>query len=272
MDWIITGASRGIGRALVTALGQRAGDRLFVLARDGAALTSLAAALPGVDVVPQPVDLTNLPAARAAGASLAAHVRPGATLVHNAGVWPTRRALVAGLEAAFVLNCLAPLHLQAPLVAADRLARVLFVSAGLLVKGRCDAARTPTGRDFSMIRTYCTTKLAGAVAARDFARAHPTIDVAVLHPGVVDTDLGAMRGPLGWLMRRVKRGWERPERCAERMLRVLAVPRWQAQPGLAPWIFEEAMAPWPPEVDRAEAAVRDALARLQAPGLSPAAT
>lgn len=36
MDWIVTGASRGIGRALALALGAKAteGDRLFVLARD----------------------------------------------------------------------------------------------------------------------------------------------------------------------------------------------------------------------------------------------
>jgi short-subunit dehydrogenase len=122
MDWIITGASRGIGRALAVALAARATarDRFFVLARDRAALDALAASLVGVTVVPYAVDLGRRDATLAAGHWLAEHVRPGATIVHNAGVWPTRRTLVEGWEAAFVVNGLAPLRLQALLVGGAR--------------------------------------------------------------------------------------------------------------------------------------------------------
>ncbi len=264
MDWIVTGASRGIGRALVLSLGRRAaeGDRLFVLARDAERLRELAAQVQGpCQIVVLTADLSRTTEARSAGEQLAARVRPGATLVHNAGLWPSRLELVDGAERAFATNCLCPLALQAPLLAAGVLARVLVVSAGLLIKGRFSAEKTPAGDDFSAIRTYCSTKLAGAAAMRDAARRHPDVDFAVVHPGVVHTDLGARTGPLGWLLRLVKRGWESPETCAERLVRLLDLPRWEKAPGEAPWFLEERELPWPAEVDRDARAVRAAVGR-----------
>lgn len=272
MDWIVTGASRGIGHALVRHLAAEAatGDRLFVLARDVARLDALVEQVRGPAVVRvRPVDLSRVDEARRAGERLAAEVSPAATLVHNAGIWPTRRVIVDGLEEAFVTNCLGPLALQAPLLEARRLARVLVVSAGLLVKGRFDAERTPTGKDFSIFRTYATTKLAGAAAMRDEARRWPDVDVAIVHPGVVNTDLGAVRGPLGWWMARVKRRWEAPEVCAARLGRILARPRWQRAPGEAPWFFEETEAAWPSEVDRDRAAVAASVARYLTSPIEP---
>ena len=91
---------------------------------------------------------------------------------------------------------------------------------------RFDAERTPRGLDFSSLRTYANTKLCFAVAMRDVAAQHPEVDVVVMHPGVVRTDLGARPGLLGWLLDRIKRGWESPETCAERLARVLSKERW----------------------------------------------
>ena len=258
MDWIVTGASRGIGRALVRALAAKAtaGDRIFVLARDATRLGELARELAGAcELVVHAADLSRVPE------RLAAEVRAGAILVHVAGVWPSRCTLVDGVEQAFATNCLCPLAIQTPLLAARRLARVLVVSAGLLVKGRFHEHDTPVGRDFSGIRTYCSTKLAGAAAMRDEARWHTEVDFAVVHPGVVNTDLGARGGLLGWLLARVKRRWEPPETCAARLVRLLERPRWEARPGEAPWLVEEAEQPWPPVVDRDERAVLAAVAR-----------
>lgn len=277
MDRILTGASRGIGRALAVALARRAapGDRLFLLARDSARLEALAAEVTPIlsastgaqarsDAIPIAVDLASLGDARAVGEQLAAAVRPGALLVHNAGLWPSRRELLGGVERAFALNCLAGVALQAPLLRAGTLSRVLVVSAGLLVKGRFDPARTPTGEDFSAFRTYCTTKLAGAIAMRDAARREADVEFAVVHPGVVATDLGARRGLLGAILRLVKRRWEAPDVCAERLARFIERPRWVETPGQARWVFEDRPGPWPPEVDRDERAVLDALPRLLA--------
>jgi NAD(P)-dependent dehydrogenase (short-subunit alcohol dehydrogenase family) len=265
VDWIVTGASRGIGRALVRAMAAAAtqGDRIFALARDAERLGSLATSADRrCPIITLAGDLSQVVSARELGRKLAEQVEPGATLIHNAGHWPSERRLVDGLEAAFVTNCLGPLVLQAPLLQTERLDRVLVVSAGLLVKGRFDASRTPTGDDFSVFRTYCTTKLAGAVAMRDVARRYPAIDFAIVHPGVVNTDLGARRGLLGWILELVKRKWESPDTCAARLMRLLQLPRWQRVQGEAPWYFEESQQPWPPEVDRDREAVLAAVSRL----------
>ncbi|WP_224371140.1 SDR family NAD(P)-dependent oxidoreductase [Hyalangium versicolor] len=267
-DLILTGASRGIGHALALALAEQRGDRLVLVARDQARLEALVTAVEqkGGRAIAVPGDLSSLSEARALGQRLAEVVSPGSTLVHNAGLWPAKRVLTAeGFEAAFVINHLAPLVMQRPLLEAQRLRRIMAVNAGLIIKGRFDAVRTPTGEDFSGIRTYCTTKLCFAVAMRDIAAAWPALDVVVLHPGVVRTDLGARTGPLGWLLSLVKRGWEAPEVCASRLARILARERWSPS-GEARWLIEETEQPWPAvaEDEATRRAIRETTARLLA--------
>lgn len=263
-DVIVTGASRGIGAALTRSLAAP-GARLFLTARAGAALDAAAADVRARGAVAEvlPADLSSLDEARRLGADLAARVEPGATLVHNAGCWPTARALADGLEVSFVVNHLAGLLLQASLLEAHRLARIMVVSAGLIGKGSFDPARTPTGADFSRFRTYCTTKLCFAIASREVASHHPEVDVVVLHPGVVNTDLGATQGLLGWLLTRVKRRWEAPETCAARLTRVLGEPRW-SPPGEATWRVLDQPASWPAAANdpATRAAVRASAAAL----------
>ena len=245
-DLILTGASRGIGFALARAAASSP-SRLVLTARDVDRLEALEAEIRerGGSARSIPGDLGTRASAGELGHRLTEVALPGSTLVHNAAIWPSRRVLNdEGFESAFAVNFLGPLALQAPLVQAGRLARILVVSAGLIFRGRFDPERTPTGEDFSGIRTYCTTKLCFAVAMRDFARRHPEVDVLVLHPGVVRTDLGAREGALGWLLSVVKRRWEDPEDCAARLARFLERPRW-SQDGQAPWFVEEVETPWP---------------------------
>lgn len=266
MDWIITGASRGIGRALAVALAKGPGraSRIFVVARDVERLRSLSQEVQDrADVVEMEADLSRMDHARAVGDRLTKEAQPGAVLVHNAGCWPNRRELVDGVERAFAINCLSLLALQKPLLEAERLSRILVVSAGLLVKGRFHPDDTPVGRDFSRFRTYCNTKLAGAVVMRDIARKYPKVDIAIGHPGIVNTDLGASSGLFDWLLRRVKRNWETPETCAARLVRLLEKPRWQRTSGEAPWFFEENEQPWPDVVDHSEQAILTAVARWE---------
>ena len=245
-DVIITGASRGIGRALAIVMAS-ADVRLVLVARDEERLAAVASEIRdrGGYVVLVPGDLGTIESARRLGVRLAETLSPGATLVHNAGIWPYRRSLNAdGLEEAFAVNCIGPAVMQEALLVSGCLVRIMLVSAGLAVKGRFDAERTPSGHDFSMFRTYATTKLCFALAMRDVAKEHPELDVVVLHPGVVRTDLGRRDGWMGVLLRMVKRGWEAPETCASRLARILARPRWSA-PGEAVWMFEENEQAWP---------------------------
>ena len=269
-DLILTGASRGIGHALALTLAGQRDERLVLVARDAARLEALVADVErkGGRALAVPGDLSSLSGARQLGARLAEVVTPGATLIHNAGLWPSKRVLNAeGWETAFVVNHLAPLGMQRALLDAGHLRRILVVSAGLLMKGRFDAARTPTGEDFSSIRTYCDTKLCFALAMRDVARAHPELDVVVLHPGVVRTELGARPGPVGWLLSLVKHTWETPQVCAARLARILARERW-SPPGEVRWLVEETEHPWPPaaEDEATRRALRDTTERLLTAG------
>lgn len=248
-DVIITGASRGIGRALALALAP-GGQRLVVSARDEARLDTLVTEVrtAGGEAIAVAGDLGSLAGASGLAERISEIGTVNATLVHNAGLWPSKRVLDEdGFEHAFVVNHLAPLALQRELLARGCVSRIMVVSAGLIVKGRFDATRTPQGEDFSSFRTYCTTKLCFAAAMRGVAAEHPELDVLVLHPGVVRTDLGARGGPLGWLLSLVKRRWEAPEKCGARLARLLGQPRWSS-PGEAAWYFEEQPAPWPATV------------------------
>src|SRR6478752_1191107 len=101
MDFIVTGASRGIGRALAEQLAARPATRVFAVARDAQRLAELASsraegAARG-NVVAVAADLSRVADARAAGRTLAERIDAGAVLIHNAGIWPSKKALVDGV-------------------------------------------------------------------------------------------------------------------------------------------------------------------------------
>ncbi len=249
MDIILTGASRGIGRAFALALAEaRPQDRLVLVARDRDRLETLAREIAFQSPTPTlvlPGDLGSTAGARTLGAELAARVDDSATLVHNAGLWPTRRIVTdEGLESAFVVNYKGPLTMQEQLLDSRKLRRIMVVGAGIMALGRFDPKRTPIGDDFSRFRTYATTKLCFALAMRDIAEKHPELDVVVVHPGVVRTDLGAMPGSFGFLLDLAKRRWEAPADCAKRLVRIFGRERW-SPPGEARFLFEEEERAWP---------------------------
>lgn len=270
VDLVVTGASRGLGRALVSAVhAARPGVHRFVLsARPGPALEDTAAALraDGAEVEVVPGDLSRVRSAEALGHRLAEVVRPGAIGVANAGWWPTARRIGPDeLEVAWVVNALSLRPTWEPLLRARHLTRLLGIGAGLMVRGRFDERATPVGADFGRVATYCNTKLGGAVVLRDLAAEHPEVDVLVCHPGVVDTGLGA-EGWLSWPLQGLKRlFFERPEAAGERLARILAAPRWAEHPGEAAWWHEERPQPWPPVAS--DPALRDAVRRAVTAGL-----
>ncbi len=211
---VVTGGNRGIGRAVVDSLAGK-GYRVVALCRRPVGI-------PGAEVVVG--DLSCARTVALAADALASACPSIDVLVHNAGVWPTRRVLNEdGLELAFAVNHLAPFQLN--LALEKRLSRVVQVSAGLYVKGRVDPGRTPAGADFHRMRTYCDTKLANLLMLPLFARRWQDAGVTVnaVHPGVIRTRLGDPGGPLGLLLRAVKLTWAAPAAGAAPVVRLAEV-------------------------------------------------
>ncbi|TKK84486.1 SDR family NAD(P)-dependent oxidoreductase [Herbidospora galbida] len=213
MNVVVTGGNRGIGYAVSAELARR-GHRVVVVARDAARGEQALRSLPGeAELVVG--DLSTVAGMRGVAERLAEVCPRIDVLVHNAGLWPSRLTLTPdGLEESFAVNHLAPFTLNRLLE--DRLARVVQVSAGLYVKGKADPGRTPHGADFHPLRTYADTKLCNVAVLPLFAerwRARGgTIDA--VHPGVINTGLGARSGPVGLLLKAAKRFWKTPDQGA----------------------------------------------------------
>lgn len=211
---VVTGGNRGIGYALCEALARK--DFRVV------AVTREAPAPQGVEVVHG--DLSSRRTVATLAETLSKTCPTIDVLIHNAGIWPTKlRHNEDGIEESFAVNHLAPFQLN--LALEQRLTRVVQVSAGLYVKGKIDPTRTPWGKDFHRIRTYCDTKRANLLLVPEFAKhwqANVTIDA--IHPGVIRTNLGDPGGLLGAILRLVKRRWSPPETGATPIVRLATIP------------------------------------------------
>src|SRR5262245_16064031 len=153
---VVTGGNRGIGHALCERLAGE-GHKVLLVARDPKRGQAAAADMRG-DVAFVEGDLSTIASVRRLADELLDRCPRVDVLVHNAGIWPSRRVLTGdGVEESFAVNHLAPFLLNHLLEA--RLGRVVQVSAGLYVKGRAEPGRTSVGADFSSIRTYADTKL-----------------------------------------------------------------------------------------------------------------
>ena len=227
---VVTGGNAGIGRAIVEALAQQ--QALVVLVsrdkvRGETAVQEIHSALPQANIDLVVGDLSSVDKTRQLAQTLLNRYPAIHLLINNAGVWPTKKQLNEdGLEMGFMVNHLAPFMLNQLLqerLRASAPARIVNVSAGLYVNGRVDLQKTPYGHDFHPIRTYASTKLCNLLClpleAEQLAGSGVTINA--VHPGVINTKLGIMRGPLGWLMKLVKRSWATPEQGA-------IVPVWLA--------------------------------------------
>lgn len=227
---VVTGGNRGIGYEIVRALALQ-GSHVVMVSRSSergrAALAQLQAETPQGTVTLVTGDLGTISSTRKLAHTLLEALPRIDVLINNAGVWPTRKVInVDGLEEAFMVNFIAPFMLSQLLkdrLAASAPARIVQVNAGLYANGRVDLDKTPYGADFSRLRTYASSKLCGALTLAQEAAmfAEHGITVNMVHPGVVNTELGQMGGALGWLLKQIKRSWMSPEQGA-------AAPVWLA--------------------------------------------
>ena len=224
---VVTGASRGIGRAAAEGLAAMGATVVLVCRRrqDGDQVVSGMAAESAAGALVVEADLSSQRSIRSAATEIAQRHPRLDVLVNNAGVVPQRRQeSVDGLEMQFAVNHLAyflltdlllePLRAGAP-------SRVVSVSSGAHFGGTLNFDDLQSERSYSPGRVYSMTKLANILFTRELARRvqQSGITANCLHPGVVATKLLAdyMNVPLvGGAIARTFGA--RPERGAETII------------------------------------------------------
>jgi NAD(P)-dependent dehydrogenase (short-subunit alcohol dehydrogenase family) len=188
---LVTGASRGLGRALAAGLA-REGFDLIIDARDAVALDAAAGALraAGVTVTAVPGDITD-PAHRAALLAAAAAAGRLDLLVNNAGtLGASPLPAVADyppdeLRAAFEANVIAPIALT------QLVLPLLRASGGAVLNITSDAAvEAYTGWG-----GYGAAKAALEQASNVLAAEEPTLRVWWADPGDLRTDMHQLAFP-----------------------------------------------------------------------------
>ncbi len=170
---LITGASRGIGAAIATALAPT--HTLLLAGRPSPALQATAERL-GATTLPLDVtDTDAIPSATAAIAELD-------VLVHNAGVFfpgPVADSTVDEWRTTFDVNVVGAVAITLALLPALRRAggQVVFINSG-------------TGRKASAtMASYSASKFALHAFADSLRESEPTLRVTTVFPGRVNTDM-----------------------------------------------------------------------------------
>jgi retinol dehydrogenase-14 len=195
---VLTGATRGIGRATAEGLAELGATLVLVCRRleDGRAVARDLAEkyrAPRPEVVI--ADLSSQRSIRDAADEIRERHPDIQVLINNAGVIPKEReTTVDGLEMQFAVNHLAYFLLTNLLL--DRLiagapARVVSVSSGAHQGGTLDFSDLQSERRYDPVRVYGRTKLANVLFTYELARRLRGTGVTAncLHPGVIATKL-----------------------------------------------------------------------------------
>jgi 3-oxoacyl-[acyl-carrier protein] reductase len=238
---LVTGASRGIGRAIALLLAQKGMKRLILMARDRAKLAEVAAEIEamGVSAVIVPIDLTKPTAVNIAVAQVWRNYGPIHLLVNSAGIAYQNSFLQAKLpqvQEEISLNLLGTYtltHLVARRMASQRQGTIINVSS---LMGKIAA---PT------MATYSATKFAilGFTQALRQELAQYNIDVKALLPSLTDTDMVRDMQLFRWVIPMT------PEEVAQVLVAGLSknsaeiLVGWQSHLAvwcqrLAPWLLE----------------------------------
>jgi retinol dehydrogenase 14 len=228
---VVTGATRGIGRATAVALAKLGGE-VVLIGRDESRLDAARAecerANPNAHVFGIHADFASQASVRRAAAEIGERWPAIHALVNNAGVnSPTRETTVDGYELTFQVNCLSPFlftTLLTPALASGTPSRVIDVTSVFAHFGRVDADDLMfERRRYSSTGAYTQSKLAAAMLAVELSERLREIGVAVncVSPALVATDL--LRDhwySAPWLRPMWSRFLLTPEAAAERVVRV----------------------------------------------------
>lgn len=185
MTWLITGASRGLGRHLALALARR-GQGVIAAARDRGRLEALAAEVPPGMIKPLLLDLAD-------GASLAATVSravaPLARLsgvINNAGIGVYKPFIEhVERESLDILQVNLTAVVQ---ICHAVLPKLLAQGSGHIVNIGSDLARRPLAN----MAVYAASKHGLAGFSHSLLREVKSagIKVSLVNPGIIDTDFG----------------------------------------------------------------------------------
>ncbi len=143
-------------------------------------------------------------------------------LVENAGVWPSRYGTTKqGYEVAYGTNVLGHFVLRrrlqsAGLLAAD--ARVVVLTGDIYCRAADCTPDYHYAGPLGGMQAYCRSKLGNVWAARELQRRSPQLTVAIVHPGVIASNLGG-GGAVGRFLKSLfmlspARGAQMPLICA----------------------------------------------------------
>ncbi|GAB5558811.1 MAG: SDR family oxidoreductase [Synoicihabitans sp.] len=177
---LVTGANRGIGKAIVEALLARGATKVYAAARNIASLADLTAAH-GEKVVPVTLDVTN-PSQIAAAAETA---KDATLVINNAGAAANPDLFAEDLSAAqreFDVNYWGTLHMTRAFAP-----QLKAAGAGSLVNVVSIAGLT----NFPMFPTYSDSKAAlhSLTVGTRHLLAGTGVDVIGVYPGPVETDM-----------------------------------------------------------------------------------
>jgi retinol dehydrogenase-12 len=191
---LLTGATRGIGRAAAIELAQQ-GAEVALVGREAERVQAVAqearAAGGGAPVHEHVADLALMANVRALAEEVRERYQHIDVLANNAGaLFASRKQTSEGFEQTFALNHLAPFLLTNLLL--DRLdgARVVTTSSDAHKSGRLDLDDLQSEKSYSAMRVYGTSKLCNILFTRELAKRAPQLHANCFHPGVVRTGFG----------------------------------------------------------------------------------
>ena len=191
---LLTGATRGIGRAAAVELA-RQGVEVALVGRDRERVEAVAqaarAAGGGASVHEHVVDLTLMADVRALAQEAGERYERIDVLANNAGaLFASRKQTSEGFEQTFALNHLAPFLLTNLLRERLEGGRVVTTASDAHKSGRLDLDDLQSQKSYAAMRVYGTSKLCNILFTRELAKRAPELHANCFHPGVVRTGFG----------------------------------------------------------------------------------